>query len=252
MSKSNSYEFRQIYGLNGTLAVLKNDKYQIKNIDILEHGIASKNDELRNLIKKFTDRTKSIPKDRYHKKYSKKHTQGIVVDFKGEIAESLPQLSNIDGDYCLLILDNITDPQNLGQIIRTAECAGIGGIIIPERNSVGITDTVIQVSQGAFCDVPIYSVINLHQTLTQLKEYGFWTVAIENGINAKPWHEIDYNGKIAIIVGSEGYGIKPIVLKSCDFQATIPMQGQINSLNVSASVSAIVFERLRQISTNSK
>ena len=103
------------------------------------------------------------------------------------------------------------------------------------------------VGEEGGCHNPIYSVTNLHQTIEQLKDDDFWTVALENGIDAKPWHEIDYRGKNAIIVGSEGYGIKPLVLKSCDFQATIPMQGKSNSLNVSASVSVIVFERLRQI-----
>ncbi len=145
------------------------------------------------------------------------------------------------------MIDNITDPQNFGQIIRTAECAGINGIIIPVRNSVGITDTVLQVSQGAFTNIDIYAVNNLNQVLAQLKDDGFWSVALENGINAKNWNEIDYSGKIVFVVGSEGEGIKQLLLNSCDFQATIPMQGDTNSLNVSASVAVIVFERLKQI-----
>ena len=114
----------------------------------------------------------------------------------------------MQGNYCQLILDNLSDPQNLGQIIRTSECAGIDGIIIPERNSIGITDAVLQVSQGAFCHLPIYIVTNLNQTLIQLKDDDFWTVALENGIEAKPWNKIDYSGKTAIVVGSEGQGIK--------------------------------------------
>jgi len=247
MSKSSLNDNHQIYGLNGSISVLESDNYKIQSIHILQDGIAINDHKIRTLIGRYSELTKILPKDAYRKKYAKKHTQGIVITFMGNMKSDLTSFVDTDGNICLLILDNITDPQNLGQIIRTAECAGIDGIIIPERNSVGMTDTVLQVSQGAFCHIPIYSVINLHQTVIQLKDDGFWAVALENGIDAKPWIKIDYKGKIAIIVGSEGYGIKPIVLKSCDFQATIPMQGKINSLNVSASVSAIVFERLRQI-----
>ena len=120
--------------------------------------------------------------------------------------------------------------------------------MIPKHDSCKITDTVIQVSQGAFSEVPIYQVSNLNRSLEQLKSDGFWTVALENGLNAKDWHKIDYKGKIAIIAGSEGRGIKKIILDNCDFQTTIPMQGNINSLNVSAAVSVVLFERLRQLS----
>ena len=107
---------------------------------------------------------------------------------------------------------------------------------------------MIQISQGAFTEIPIYEVNNIHQTIDLLKKEEFWIVAMENSLKAKDWHKIDYKGKIAIVAGSEGRGIKKIILDNCDFQTTIPMQGETNSLNVSAAVSAILFERLRQIS----
>ena len=107
---------------------------------------------------------------------------------------------------------------------------------------------MIQISQGAFTEIPIYEVNNIHQTIDLLKKEEFWIVAMENSIKAKDWHKIDYKGKIAIVAGGEGKGIKKIILDNCDFQTTIPMQGETNSLNVSAAVSAILFERLRQIS----
>ena len=107
---------------------------------------------------------------------------------------------------------------------------------------------MIQISQGAFTEIPIYEVNNINQTIDLLKKEEFWIVAMENSLKAKDWHKIDYKGKIAIVAGSEGRGIKKIILDNCDFQTTIPMQGETNSLNVSAAVSAILFERLRQIS----
>ena len=97
--------------------------------------------------------------------------------------------------------------------------------------------------------MPIYEVNNLHQTITNLKSEDFWVIAMENSLKAKEWHKIDYSGKVVIIVGSEGRGIKNILLEKSDFKATIPMEGKTNSLNVSAAVSAVTFERLRQISS---
>ena len=244
-------EIYQIFGINGILSVLKSDKYQIQEIDILESSPVTSNVEIKELLKNYISQIHYINRDTFYRKFGEKRTQGIVVSFSGELVKTLPPFLDIEGNYCLLIVDNVTDPQNFGQIIRTAECAGVDGIIIPERNSVGMTDTVLQVSQGAFCNIPIYSVTNLNQTLSQLKKDDFWAIAVENGIDAKPWDQIDYNGKIAIVIGSEGQGIKPLVLKSCDFKATIPMQGETASLNVSAATSVVLFERLRQIFSKS-
>ena len=168
--------------------------------------------------------------------------------FNAEIETTLPKMDSVEGNHCLLILDRLEDPQNFGQIIRTAVCAGVRGIIIPKHDSCKVTDRVIQISQGAFTEIPIYEVNNIHQTIDLLKKEEFWIVAMENSIKAKDWHKIDYKGKIAIVAGGEGKGIKKIILDNCDFQTTIPMQGETNSLNVSAAVSAILFERLRQIS----
>lgn len=241
-------EIHQIFGINGVLSVLRSKKkYHIQIIEVLEKSHVTKNTKIRELLKNSVSQTCYVDHETFYRKYGEKRTQGIVVSFSGDIVKTLPSFKEVEGNYCILIVDNITDPQNFGQIIRTAECAGVNGIINPERNSVGITDTVLQVSQGAFCNMPIYSVTNLNQTLSLLKEYDFWTIAVENGIDAKPWDQIDYKGKVAIVVGSEGQGIKPLVLKSCDFQATIPMQGETDSLNVSAATAVVLFERLRQI-----
>ena len=241
-------DIHQIFGINGVLAVLDGDNnYRIQTIEILEKSHVLKNEKTRKLVNNYSQLIHYFDHDTFYRKYADKRTQGIVVSFSGDISKTLPSFKDIEGNFGLLIVDNVTDPQNFGQIIRTAECAGIGGIIIPEHNCVGITDVVLQVSQGAFCNIPIYSVTNLNQTLSQLKDDDFWTIAVENGIDAKPWDKIDYKGKVAIVIGSEGQGIKPLVLKSCDFQATIPMQGETSSLNVSAATAVVLFERLRQI-----
>ena len=98
-----------------------------------------------------------------------------------------------------------------------------------------------------FVNIPLYEVTNLNHEIMQLKKNEFWIIGLENSINAKPWYDVEFSGKTVIVVGSEGRGIRHKVLKSCDFIATIPMQGKTNSLNVSAAVSAVAFERIRQL-----
>ncbi|MBC8345574.1 MAG: 23S rRNA (guanosine(2251)-2'-O)-methyltransferase RlmB [Candidatus Marinimicrobia bacterium] len=238
-----------IYGINGCAAVLESRKYKITDILIQSGSPAERSGKITHALGFHGGHIKFLPASQFKSNYKQWRTQGIIVRFSGRIESNLPSFSNIKGNVGLLALDRIEDPQNLGQIIRTAECAGIDGIIIPKRDSCGMTDTVIQVSQGAFTQVPVYEINNLHQTVTQLKNEEFWVIAMENSIKAKIWYNIDYTGKILIVAGSEGRGIKKLVLDSCDFLATIPMQGKISSLNVSAAVSAVLFERLRQLSS---
>ena len=132
--------------------------------------------------------------------------------------------------FCLIAADNLEDPQNMGQIIRTSECAGINGILLPEHHSVQATNTVIQVSQGAFVHLPLYQCGNLRQQLINLKKQGFWIIGVENDIDSKAWHTMDYLKKIGIVFGSEGKGIRKLVMQSCDFLTTVPMMNGINSL----------------------
>ena len=238
-----------IYGINGSATVLTSKKYKIIDIFIQSGSPAERDETIAQALGYHSGRIKLIKPAHFKVKFTKWRTQGVVVTFNGQIVQPIPSFKNESGNIGLLVLDRIEDPQNLGQIIRTAECAGISGIIIPKHDSCGITDTVIQVSQGAFTQMPIYQVNNLHQTISNLKDEDFWVIAMENSLKAKEWHQVDYSGKILIIVGSEGRGIKKLLLDKSDFKATIPMKGRTNSLNVSAAVSAVTFERLRQIST---
>ena len=242
-TKSNYF----IHGLNNSISLIKSDKNEIINIFILENSLAWKNNKIQDLINDNKKICKIFNKELFFKKFDEFRTQGIVINFKGKILIDLPDFSNTIGNQCLLLLDRITDPQNLGQIIRTAECAGIDGIIIPKHNSAPINNTSLQVSQGAFASINIYEVTNLRNVFQEYKNNGFWVVGVENSINAKPWFETEYKGKVLIVLGSEGRGIRKKVLESCDFTATIPMRGETNSLNVSATASAILFERIRQI-----
>ena len=248
MAKKNNKKrgkYYQVYGINNCIPVLNNSNYNIINIFISEDRIS----EYQSIIAEKINRKKIhyLNKCVFHEKFPGYRTQGLVVTFNGDIVKNINENKFDNKNSCLLILDQIEDPQNAGQIIRTSECAGIDGIIFPKHDSFNITNTVLSVSQGAFVNMPLFQVININKTIKQLKDDDFWIVGLENGLNSQLWNEINYSGKIAIIVGSEGSGIRKKVLENCDFTASIPMQGITNSLNVSAAVSAILFERLRQI-----
>ena len=237
-----------IYGLNNCLSFLYDkNNFIINSIHININSSSYKNDKIIKYINKNKKNVSLLDNKTFSNKYLYKHTQGIVIKFIGKIEKDIEDINDFKKDACLLMADQINDPQNLGQIIRTSECAGIDGIILPRHNSVHLTDSVLQVSQGAFLNMNIFIENNLTNTIKYLKSKGFWIVGLENSIDAQNWYEIDYKGKVVIVLGSEGRGIRKLVRESCDFLATIPMEGKTNSLNVSAALSAILFERHRQI-----
>ena len=235
----------QVHGYNNCLPLLKSGQYEIIRIEILDQ----KKDFFVSMVdfQKYSHCLRLLNKNDFYNKHEGIRSQGIVVQFKGPIVKEMKNYKAVDSNSCLLILDNIKDPQNVGQIIRTAECAGINGIVFPSHNSFRVSNTIINVSQGAFLNMPLYEITNVSTTILDLKKNDHWVIGIENSIEAKLWSQLDYTGHIAIVVGSEGKGIRKKVIEHCDFLGNIPMQGDVNSLNVSAAVSAILFERLRQI-----
>lgn len=169
-----------------------------------------------------------------------KNNQGIIIkvdDYKYK------DISDIDDDI-VVILDHLEDPHNLGAIIRTCEVAGIRNIIIPKDRSVSVNETVMKTSAGALNHINLIMVTNLTETMKKLKKDGFWFVGMDMlGDNYK---KIDYTGKIGLVVGSEGFGMSKLVEQNCDFIATIPMRGKVNSLNASVAAGIIIFEAMSQ------
>ena len=143
-----------------------------------------------------------------------------------------------------LICDSINDPHNLGALIRSANCAGVNGVIIPKRRSVGVNGTVAKSSAGAVFAMPIARVSNLANAVKTLKDNGVWIWAVEAG--GKPYYEQDFKGSCALILGSEGEGVSDILKKEADFIAGIPMYGTVNSLNVSNAGAILMFEAAKQ------
>ena len=144
----------------------------------------------------------------------------------------------------IVILDNLEDPHNLGAIMRTAECAGAHGVIIPKRNACGLTETVAKTSAGAIEYVPCVRVSNIVRTIEDLKGRGFWIAACDVG--GAEYYNTDLTGKLAVVIGSEGEGISRLVKENCDFTVSMPMVGKITSLNASNAAAVLLYEIRKQ------
>jgi 23S rRNA (guanosine2251-2'-O)-methyltransferase len=166
--------------------------------------------------------------------------QGIIL----EVADyEYASLDEVLKDEVIIMLDHLEDPHNLGAIIRTSEAAGINSIIIPKDRSVRVNSTVIKVSVGAIKNVKIAMATNLVNTLKELKEKGYWVIGTD--MEGTDFKEIDYKGKIVLVIGSEGKGISKLVKDNCDFMAKIPMNGKVNSLNASVAAALVIYEAVR-------
>lgn len=144
----------------------------------------------------------------------------------------------------LFLLDDIEDPHNLGAIIRTANLAGAHGVIIPKRRAVGLTATVARTSAGALNYTPVAKVTNLSATIEELKEKGMWFVCADMG--GTTMYDLDLKGPMGLVIGNEGDGVSKLVREKCDFIASIPMKGDIDSLNASVAAGVLAFEIVRQ------
>ena len=144
----------------------------------------------------------------------------------------------------IFLLDNVEDPHNLGAIIRTANLAGAHGVIIPERRAVGLTSTVAKTSAGAINYTPVAKVTNLVRTIEELKEKGIWFVCADMG--GDTMYQLNLTGPIGLVIGNEGEGVSRLVREACDFTASIPMKGDIDSLNASVAAGVLAYEIVRQ------
>ena len=201
----------------------------------IEKAYVTNNFKDKELLKKIKAPIVYVDKRKLDKMVDGVH-QGIVL----KIADyEYKDINNINTDI-VVILDHLEDPHNLGAIIRTCEAAGIKDIILPKDRSVQVNSTVMKTSAGCLDKVNIYQVTNLVQTINNLKKQGFWIIGTD--MTGTDYKAIDYQGKIAIVIGNEGNGMSRVVKESCDFIAGIPMQGTVNSLNDSVAAGIILFE----------
>ena len=144
----------------------------------------------------------------------------------------------------IIILDGVEDPHNLGAIIRSAECSGAHGVIIPKRRAVGLTSTAAKASAGAIEHMRVAKVTNLAMTIDELKERGLWLYAAD--MDGESYYDTDLSGAVALVMGSEGFGISRLVKEKCDFIISIPLYGKVNSMNVSCAAAVLMTEVARQ------
>lgn len=197
--------------------------------------------EIMNLLKTKKIKIDYVDKRVLDNKTMENH-QGIILEVDDFEYSSLNDLLNKENPL-VVMLDHIQDPHNFGAIIRTCEAAGVDAIIIPKDRSVSINGTVIRTSVGASKYVPIIRVTNLVNTIKEMKKEGFWFFGTDmNGTN---YSKLDYKGKTCLIIGNEGDGMSKLVKENCDFIASIPMIGKINSLNASVATGIIIYEAVR-------
>ena len=161
-----------------------------------------------------------------------------------EVSDMLELARERGEDPFSILLDNIEDPHNLGAIIRTANLAGAHGVIIPKRRAVGLTATVAKTSAGALNYTPVAKVTNLKKTMEELKKEGLWFVCADMGGEAM--YDLNLTGPIGLVIGNEGEGVSRLVKETCDFVASIPMKGDIDSLNASVATGVLAYEIVRQ------
>jgi len=238
---------QKIFGRKPILEALKS-KSQIDQI-FIQYGLhGSIIDQIKGLAKQNNIKFTQLSPKKFNQHSDGKNTQGIIGiknSFNYSGIDEILICAEKARFPLLLLLDSIQDPHNLGAIIRTAECAGVNGIISTTRNSASINHTVEKTSAGATNHVKIARVNNLVSIIEILKENGYWIVGSKLG-ESQSYTSLDFKQPIAIIIGNEEKGIRHLISKKCDFLAEIPMMGKIQSLNVSVASGILLFEVLRQ------
>ena len=240
---------RFVYGVNPVLEALKAHPRDVVRV-MLERGKEGRRsqgaDRVAQAAAQAGIRVEDVPQgDLAHRSRSGVH-QGVgaeLSDFR--YAELEDVLARASGSALLLVLDGVTDPQNLGALIRSANAFGANGVVVPKDRAAGITPASFKAAAGALEHCPVARVTNLARSLEQLKEKGIWTVALAAD-GAKQLAEVDLTAPTALVLGSEGSGVRPLVRKTCDHLARIPIAGQVGSLNVAAAGAVALYEVARQ------
>ena len=191
---------------------------------------------------------KYVPKERLDQLSETGKHQGVIAYAAAyeyaEVEDILKNAREKGEDPFIFLLDNIEDPHNLGAIIRTANLAGAHGVIIPKRRAVGLTATVAKTSAGALNYTPVAKVTNLAATIDELKKEGLWFVCADMG--GESMYRLNLKGPIGLVIGNEGEGVSRLVKEKCDYIASIPMKGDIDSLNASVAAGVLAYEIVRQ------
>lgn len=234
-----------IYGINPVSEALESEAGGIRKIIVAkgrggEHlGRLLKLAERKKIEVEFRDRQHL---DRLTGKAVHQGVLCIVPEFSyADVDDIIDHRLAPFRDSLILVLDSVTDPQNLGTLIRSAHCFGVNGVILPENRAASVNPVAVKASAGATQHTFVARVVNIARTIDMLKERGFWIYGAEAEAG-EDIRGVNYKGHIALVMGSEGKGLRPLVRKKCDFLISIPMSGRINSLNVSVAAGVILFD----------
>lgn len=237
-----------VIGRNSVLELIKSGK----DINKLYIQKGNRHGSINEIISRARENKiviKEVEKNKLDEMCENQNHQGVIATVPpfeySDIDDILNLAKQKNEDPFIIILDEIEDPHNLGSIIRTAECVGAHGVVIPKRRSAEVNSTVNKTSAGAVQYVKVARVNNLNDTIKYLKENDVWIYGTDAGAKSY-YNEQNYKGGVAIVIGSEGYGMNKLVAKNCDFLVKIPMKGKVNSLNASVSAAIMIYEVLNQ------
>lgn len=247
MKEEETMEEQYIIGRNPVLEVLKSGK-EIEKLYIQNGELKGSINKIIGIAKERNIIIQRVDKNKLDQ-ISKGNHQGVAALIEAfnysTVEDILKRAESLEQAPFLLILDGIEDPHNLGAIIRTAECAGAHGIIIPKRRAASVNETVYKSSAGAVEHISIAKVNNISDTIEMLKDKGLWIYGAD--VDGEDYYfNVELKGPIALVIGSEGYGLSRIVKEKCDFLLKIPMMGNISSLNASNAASILIYEIIRQ------
>ena len=229
-----------VYGRNVAERIFSDEKLlkKVRKLKIEEKYYL----KIQNLLGEFSKSKIKLARKSEIDNLTKDNHQGIIIDMEDYQYTPLNKILDREDDK-ILLLDHILDPHNFGAIIRTAVAAGIKTIIIPNDRQVLVNSTVVKTSVGAVFDINIVLVTNLNNTIKILKDNGFWIYGTV--MSGEDYREVDYNGKVCLIIGNEEKGMSKLVKESCDFLITIPISPKIDSLNASVAAGILIYEVVR-------
>jgi 23S rRNA (guanosine2251-2'-O)-methyltransferase len=238
-----------IYGINPVLEAIKSGR--VKEVRIAERS----DDRLQRLLDDAAEhgvRVRRVSREVLDSESKRGAHQGVVADVERRAEVTLEDLaSGADGPALIVVLDEVEDPQNVGAILRTVDAAGATGVVRQTRRAAALDGAAVKASAGAVNYVRIADVVNIARSLEELKKAGVWTLGLD--AEAKmPYYEWDLTLPTALVVGAEGHGLRRLVRERCDQVASIPMQGHVGSLNVSAATAIVLYEAVRQRRSRSR
>ncbi|MBN1613755.1 MAG: 23S rRNA (guanosine(2251)-2'-O)-methyltransferase RlmB [Deltaproteobacteria bacterium] len=238
-----------IYGINPLLEYLEKDAGKVVKIVIARGRGGAPLQRILNLAGQKGIGTEIRDRASLDRLAGQKSHQGVVGICQTVAQAGIEDILTGKGEQpereLVLILDGITDPRNLGALIRTAHCCGAGGVIVPQNRSASVTGTVAKVSAGAVNYIPVAIAANLSRAIDLMKQRGFWIYGAD-AAEGKAVYDLDYECPVGLIMGSEGKGMRSLIKSKCDFLVAIPMLGRIDSLNVSVAAGIIMYEIMRK------